>query len=623
MSSKSTAIELICLVVCGIFLTTILPSYSVFTSKTVISNAVYPTDANLVNVRDFGAKGDGFTDDTTAIRQAIEQNLTKHRTLFFPKGTYLVSDSLEWKDKNGVFGAFLTWQGEGIGKTIVKLQDNAVGFNNFQQPKAITRSGSLGVGGDGKGNRAHNNYIFDMTFDVGKGNPGAIGVDFNASNTGAMENVAIVSQDGKGKVGLNLTREVGPCLIENVTVKGFDIGIKGESALYNVVLENIRLENQNQVGIENKDLVLSIRHLTSINSVPAIKNGGDWHGPIVLINSELKGGSSQAVAIENNSSIFVRNVTVEGYKAAIQNQDKLIDDRKINEFVHPKIVSLFDSPQKSLNLPIVDTPKFSDNNLDNWANVQDFGAIPEDNLDDSIAIQKAIDSGKTTVYFPFGAYTLDKPVIISGNVRRLIGFHSWIRSNKIAFRFENNQEPVIFERFNFDGNGGGLENAASKPVVVRHAIAPKLLTTPKASTWFIDNVVASPINIGKGQKLYARQLNSEMPPPLPMIDNNGGLVSLLGYKTEFGNTVVVSHNGGQTEILGGLFYPAQGVNDPQMPLLINQDASLTAVYREIAFGTNYKIQVKETRQKETKTLLRDTISKGIMIAVPLYVGYKQ
>jgi hypothetical protein len=623
MSSKIAAIKFICLAVCGILFTIILPSCLVVTSKTLETNVVYPTDANLVNVRDFGVKGDGVTDDTAAIRQTIEQNLTKHRTLFFPKGTYLVRDTLEWKDTNGVFGAFLTWQGEGIGKTIIKLQDNASGFDNPQQPKPITRSGSLGVGENGKGNRAHNNYIFDMTFDVGKGNPGAIGVDFNASNTGAIENIAIVSQDGKGKVGLDLTREVGPCLVENVTIKGFDIGIRGESALYNVVLDNIRLENQNQVGIDNKDLVLSIRHLTSINSVPAIRNGGDWNGPIALIDSELRGGSSQAVAIENNSSIFVRNVTIKGYKAAIKNRDKLIKDRKIEEFVEPKIASLFASPQKSLNLAVEDTPQFLDDNLDNWASIQDFGAIPEDNLDDSIAIQKAIDSGKTTVYFPFGGYTLDKPVIVRGNVRRIIGFHSWIRSKEVAFRFENDRNPVIFERFNFDGNGGGLENAASKPVAVRHAIGPKLLTTPKASTWFIDNVVASPINIGKGQKLYARQLNCEMPPPLPMIDNNGGLMWLLGYKTEFGNTVAVNRNGGQTEILGGLFYPAQGVNDPQMPLIVNQDASLTAVYRELAFGTTYKIQVKETRQKQTKTLLRDTIGQGKMIAVPLYAGYKK
>ncbi|GAB4233208.1 MAG: hypothetical protein Kow0049_16520 [Stanieria sp.] len=583
-------------------------------------NVAYPADANFVNVRDYGAQGNGFTDDTEAIRQAVQENLTQHRTLFFPSGTYLVSDTIDWKGKNGIFGAFLTWQGEGIGKTIIKLKNHTPGFDNPQQPKPITRSGSIGVGDNGAGNRAHNNYIFDMTFDVGKGNLGAIGIDFNASNTGAIENVAIISRDGKGAIGLNLTREVGPCLIQNLTIKGFDIGIHGGSALYNVVLENIRLEHQNQVGIENKDFVLAIRKLTSINSVPAIRNGGDWPGPIVLIDSELLGGSSKIAAIKNNSSIFIRNVKVKGYKAAIQNKDKFINNQQIEEFVYPEVISLFDSPKKSLNLPIETTPEFSDNDLNNWANVQDFGALPEDDMEDSWAIQQAIDSGKTTIYFPFGRYNLDKPVIVRGNVRRIIGFHSWLATTSVAFRFENDQYPVILERFNFDEGGGGLEHAASQPVVVRHSISPQFLNTSKASTWFIDNVVAAPINIGKGQKVYARQLNCETPPPNPMINNNGGMVWLLGYKTEFGNTVAATSNRGKTEILGGLFYPAQGVNDSDIPVLLNQNSSVSAVYREITFGSTYTIEVQETQKGKTKILKREDLGKGNMIAVSLYVG---
>ncbi|MGQ4647532.1 glycosyl hydrolase family 28-related protein [Lyngbya aestuarii] len=608
------------LALCSLLCLIVLPSCLwASVSSPVPANVVYPADANLVNVRDYGVKGDGVNDDTAAIRRAVQENLTNHRTLLFPAGTYLVSETIDWKGQDGIFGAFLTWQGEGTEQTIIRLKNNASGFSDPEQPKPITRSGSLGTGDTGAGNRAHNNYIFDMTFDTGKGNPGAMGVDFNASNTGAMENVVIVSGDGKGVVGLNLTREVGPCLIKKVTVKGFDIGIRSGSALYSITLENIRLENQNLVGIENKDNVLAIRKLTSINSVPAFSNGGDWPGPVVLIDSELRGGSPQAVAIENNSQILVRNVKVEGYKAAIKSGDKLVAGPQIKEFVSATPISLFNSPPKTLNLAVEETPKFFDHDLNNWANVEAYGAKRDDELDDSEGIQKAIDSGKTTVYFPSGRYRINKPVIVRGNVRDLVGFHSWLSSDNILFRFENQDNPVLLERFNFDN--GVLENAASQPVVVRHSIGPSFLSTSNTSTWFIENIVAARINIGKGQKMYARQLNCESPPPEPLIKNDGGLAWLLGYKTEFGNTVAATLNGGKTEILGGLFYPAQGVSDPKIPVLLNQDSAVSAVYREIAFGPTYTIQVEETRNGETKTLRRDALSTGNMIGVSLYVGY--
>ncbi len=578
---------------------------------------VYPSDANFVNVQDYGAKGNGEDDDTNAIRLAIQENLNQHKTLFFPAGTYLISDMLEWKNEDDVFYAFLTFQGEGTTKTIIKLKDRAPGFTNSQSPKPMIRPGSIESGEDGTGNRAHSNYILDMTFDVGVDNPGAIGVDFIANNTGAMENVVIQSSDGQGAVGLNLTREVGPCLIKKVTVKGFDIGILTSSALYSITLEKIQLESQNVVGLKNIDNVLAIRRLTSINSVPAIINEGQWTGPIVLIDSELRGGSPQSTAIENSSEILVRNIIVDGYKHAIQSGDTQVPGPKVAEFVSSPPLNLFQSSLETLNLPIEETPEFSSNDLTEWANVETYGAVRDDELDDAQGIQAAIDSGKPIVYFPQGTYKFNTPVIVRGNVRRIIGFQSALDPTDILFKFDGIDHPVILERFSF--NGGKLERQTSQPIVVRHSTNVNLTGTVPG-TWFIENIVAKPINLNKGQKVYARQLNSELPPPLPMVTNDGGLFWVLGYKTEFGNTVLATRNSGQTEILGGLFYPAQGLQDSETPLLINQDSVVSATYREIAFGPTYNIHVEETHQGTTKLLKRATLGEGAMVSIPLYVG---
>lgn len=55
---------------------------------------------NMVNVRDFGAVGDGVADDTSAIQAAISSCYTSGETLYIPTGTYLISDTLDLIDGN-------------------------------------------------------------------------------------------------------------------------------------------------------------------------------------------------------------------------------------------------------------------------------------------------------------------------------------------------------------------------------------------------------------------------------------------------------------------------------------------------------------------------------------------
>lgn len=57
-------------------------------------------DGAVANVLDFGAVGDGIADDTSAIQAA----LTASDAVYFPSGTYLISDTLKYKTDNYLFG---------------------------------------------------------------------------------------------------------------------------------------------------------------------------------------------------------------------------------------------------------------------------------------------------------------------------------------------------------------------------------------------------------------------------------------------------------------------------------------------------------------------------------------
>ncbi|WP_286946597.1 glycosyl hydrolase family 28-related protein, partial [Acetobacterium sp. UBA5834] len=57
-----------------------------------------------VSVKDFGAKGDGITNDTAAIQNAINDASSKNVTLTVPAGTYVVTSQLEVKNNTRISG---------------------------------------------------------------------------------------------------------------------------------------------------------------------------------------------------------------------------------------------------------------------------------------------------------------------------------------------------------------------------------------------------------------------------------------------------------------------------------------------------------------------------------------
>jgi Pectate lyase superfamily protein len=587
-------------------------------------NIVFPADAGVLDVKNFGAEGDGVTDDTVAIQALLDAHPSGGRIIYLPNGTYLVSKTITWPagtpGKGDEFKNTIL-QGQSESGVIIKLKDRAVGFTNTAKPKAVIFTGPAPA-------QRFNNSIRNLTVNTGTGNPGAIGIQFNASNQGSMRHITIQSGDGQGINGLDMdfADEIGPLFVKNLTVTGFKYGIRTGHYLNSQTFENITLQNQSGYGFYNTGQTVNIRSLKSDNAVTAVYNAS---GRMTLIDASLqgKGKNVGSPAIWNNlpQDLLVRNLKTTGYQVAIQNGK---DRRQVTS---GSAINQFPSTPKTLNLSIKETPEVPwDNPVNNtWANVVSYGAIPNDGKDDTAAIQAAIDSGKTTVYLPVGAYHLTKTVLIRKNVRRIIGTEAYVevpKSVNPGFKVIASNNPiVIFERISSGYHPTPtIENASSRTLVIRDATNVSGKMTGSGDV-FIDNVVSNPSQSWtfNGQNVWARQFNVENTGT--HITNNGGKLWILGLKTERGGTLIETKGGGKTELLGGLAYTTTpGLDGTQnAPMFINDRSSISITLGEINYGApTYTTYIRDSRSGSTRNITGQSLPtyQGRGKQIPLYVS---
>ena len=129
-----------------------------------------PATAEWVNVHSLGVVGDGKTDDTAAIRKAIEQ----HRVLYFPSGQYLVTDTLALKPDTAIIGLHPT-------ATQFVLPDNTPAFQGVGAPHAVIDSPPGGT-----------NVLSGIGVATNAINPRAVGILWRAGAASLIDDVRLM-----------------------------------------------------------------------------------------------------------------------------------------------------------------------------------------------------------------------------------------------------------------------------------------------------------------------------------------------------------------------------------------------------------------------------------------------
>ena len=137
--------------------------------------ALPPTE-DWVNVHTLGVVGDGTTDDTAAIQNAI----ATHRVLYFPSGHYRISDTLALKPDSVLIGLHPTL-------TEFDLEDSTPGFQGVGAPRPVISAPPTG-----------SNIISGFGIYTGGINQRAVGVLWQSGAGSLIDDVRFLGGHGSG-----------------------------------------------------------------------------------------------------------------------------------------------------------------------------------------------------------------------------------------------------------------------------------------------------------------------------------------------------------------------------------------------------------------------------------------
>ncbi len=581
-------------------------------------------------------------------RHVLAPHVPLPRVLYFPKGTYLVSDTLGYSftdmlnSSRDHYARMIHIEGECRSETILRLADNAPGFDSPHGKPVLQILRGL------KTAIAMQNTVENLTLDTGRGNPGAIGIDFFCNNTGTLREVTVRSGDGAGLAGIAIRKWNSSCaLMQRIRVEGFQVGLQFPHHRLYSVIEDIEVEGQSGAGIHVHDHNLSIHRLRSRNRVPALcVTGSAAH--VVAVDIVAEGGDPATAAVEIRAGVaFLRDLRSDGYGRALDHIAGFpVAGPGLSEWCsHPACTLFPDQDARSLRLPVEDPPPRPQGDLADLSTLAGDGKH-----DDTDALEAALQSGAPRLCFPPGNYLLTRPLRIPAHVEQIdFGFSSLSAGEPLktladqgVFLVGDGERPLHIERLftnvDFEGPHRLLEQDGVRTLVLRDLQTqnnPLYHNTVPGSKIFIENCACTcqdhedliPFAFS-GQRVWARQLNPER--ARTQVLNDGGDLWVLGFKTENPSTAFHTRNGGRTEILGGIFnqlrqYHPDGHHSPTL-LNDNSSVSVSASTTDWRFERSFTgpshVMVREIRGGEHMDLVWEVLPLRMnnLAVIPLYTG---
>ena len=530
-------------------------------------------EKRLLNERkDLGEYCIGFESRrwATGYNVIFPEDVPDARIIYFPAGTYLVSDTVSYtlKKLQNIYlskpyseltrGIHL--MGEDRDKTVIRLADHSSGFEKGSKKAVVSYTNASEACIRECSNVSQLNTFTDITVDCGKGNEGAIALRFVANNSGNVENVRLKAD--RGDIGLQLACSTEG-VFRNIEIKGFDVGVYS-NATSMCVFDTVDFSN---IG-------LACFHSRRANGNVFRKISGD--GAPVFRLEEGKGKQFYLDGDPLYEGDYKGNYLYHMQEGSVYRNGNRIECDDVGE------------PKKMPGIGVAITP-------DNYAFVDDYGAIGDGKTDSTAAIQAAVRSGKEVILFGSGHYLVNGKIYVPKSVK-LIDFMfcdlysgPQLISGELDSLFvicENSEAPLCFANLytfeHFYGHFRFVCHAAKRDLLMKNVhtqTTAMYFNTVSGSRVYLDNCACttgtysldtilsrhgySPVFCHMipfefhGQEVLAYNLNPERADVEVL--NDGSQLVICGLKVEGTGTSVNTVNGGRTFV----YVSHAGIGNPK------------------------------------------------------------